>query len=139
MYITLETDYAIRIVDYLSGTTELRCAKEISEAVSVPLRFARNILQKLVGKDIVISYKGVNGGYKLAKAPKVISLYDVFRAMDEPVILNRCLKAEYECSCCPDKQCAYYSIFMQISNEMENQLRNTRFTPGAVSRIQFGQ
>lgn len=128
MYITLQTDYAIRIVDNLARNIDLRNAKEISEEMSVPLRFAKNILQILAANEIVTSYKGFRGGYELAKPPREISLYDIFKAMDEPVILNRCLKKDYQCSCSPEKHCIYYNIFTQISAEIETRLRAAKFS-----------
>jgi len=128
MYITLQTDYAIRIVDCLSKSKDIKCAQEISEEACVPLRFAKNILQLLTAKGIIASQKGMYGGYKLARVPECISLYDVFMATGEPTIMNRCLKTEYECNCSPDKQCVYYDAFMKISTGVENKLRDTKFS-----------
>lgn len=92
MFMTLETDYAVRIVDYLAGIKDLRSGKGISEAMNIPMRFARNILQRLATQKIIVSHKGMNGGYKLTRKPEEISLYDVFIAMDEPTIMSRCLR-----------------------------------------------
>lgn len=61
MHITLETDYAVRIVSVLcldGGRVE---AKAISERAVVTLRFALKILRKLVSAGIVRSYKGTQG------------------------------------------------------------------------------
>ena len=65
MHITLETDYAIRIVDALgreslkggNGIKSCIDAGTISESTDVPLRFALKILRKLVSGGIVKSYK----------------------------------------------------------------------------------
>ena len=48
MHITLETDYAIRIVDRLINADGRLDAKTLSERTDVPQRFALNILRKLV-------------------------------------------------------------------------------------------
>lgn len=127
MQITLETEYAMRIVDYLARAGRLAGAMEISEEAVVPLRFAKNILQKLAQRGIVRSYKGVHGGYELGRRPGDISLYDVLEATSGSLALNRCLLKEYECKCIPDKQCPYYKIFQQLSNELESRMREIRF------------
>lgn len=132
MYITLETDYAIRIMDYLSDENDIRQAKEISEAMSVPIQFARNILKKLLGQNMILSYKGANGGYKIAKLPHEISLYDIFQAMDEPMIMNRCLRKDYDCNCSPDKDCVYYRVFHKVTNVIEEHLREATLADGQI-------
>lgn len=134
MQITLQTDYAIRIINYLARNNDFGSAKQISGEMSIPLRFTKNILQKLAGTEILNSYKGVYGGYMLAKSPEDISLYDVLLAMDEQVLLSRCLKEDYTCTCSGDKQCTYYHTFMQLSGEMENSLRKARFSSKDIIR-----
>ena len=66
MHITLESDYAIRIVVFLAQQGKRADAKLISENTEVSLRFALKILRKLVSGGIIRSYKGTTGGYELA-------------------------------------------------------------------------
>jgi len=138
MKITLETDYAIRIVDYLVCIPKMSSALEIAKETVVPLRFAKNILQKLIRTGIVNSYKGVGGGYELGRAAKEISLYDVLEAIEGPLVLNRCLLKGYECTCKPDKECLYYEIFQELSREMEMKMRKIRFS-SEVHGQQYGK
>ena len=59
MRITLEADYAVRIVDCLSLSGRRLDARSISEKTGVTLRFTLKILRKLGMAKIVRSYKGV--------------------------------------------------------------------------------
>ena len=77
MHMTLETDYAVRIVSCLVTAGRRMDAKSIAEETSVTLRFSLKILRKLVAGGIIKSYKGTQGGYELAREPKEISLNDV--------------------------------------------------------------
>ena len=61
MFITLETDYAVRIVYCLARSGKRTGASEISESTGVTLRFALKILHKLVANGIVRSFKGAEG------------------------------------------------------------------------------
>lgn len=63
MFITLETDYAVRIISVLCRQGDKMDAKTISEKACVTLRFALKILRKLVGAGLVRSFKGTQGGY----------------------------------------------------------------------------
>ncbi len=55
MHMTLEADYAVRIVDKLASSNEKIDARTISEQTQVPQRFALKILRKLVAGGIVKS------------------------------------------------------------------------------------
>jgi len=58
MHITLEADYAVRIVACLANHNTRLDAKTISDKTCVSLRFALKILRKLVSSKIVKSFKG---------------------------------------------------------------------------------
>ncbi|MFR5070020.1 MAG: hypothetical protein ACLTE2_09810 [Eubacteriales bacterium] len=55
MHLTLEADYAVRIVDKLAIENKKIDAHTISEQTNVPLRFALKILRKLVASGAVKS------------------------------------------------------------------------------------
>ena len=56
MHMTLEADYAVRIVEFLAVNPGRADAKTISERTSVTLRFTLKILRTLVSDGIVRSY-----------------------------------------------------------------------------------
>ncbi|HAN44287.1 MAG TPA: Rrf2 family transcriptional regulator, partial [Ruminococcaceae bacterium] len=87
MNITLETDYAIRIVYCVAKQNKRVDAKTIAESSGVTLRFSLKILRKLVASGIIKSYKGTKGGYELAKDPGQISLKDVIETIEGPYML----------------------------------------------------
>lgn len=65
------------------------------------------VLKLLAKGGVVLSIRGANGGYKLARGPKNISVAQVVTAVDGPVALTACVeKTESDCehSCkCPVK------------------------------------
>ena len=63
MHMTLEADYAVRIVACLVTEDQRRDAAYIAEKTQVPLRFALKILRKLVQGRLAVSFKGARGGY----------------------------------------------------------------------------
>ena len=97
MNITLEADYALRIVYVFSCQNVKTDAPTLSERIGVSLRFTLKILRKLLLAGIVRSYKGKSGGYMLAKEPKEISMYDVITAIEGEIPVNRCTCKDYEC------------------------------------------
>ena len=122
MRITLESDYALRIVSALAAYDDVCDAKTLSDETSVTLRFTLKILHKLVIGNLVKSYKGQKGGYKLAVLPENITLKDVIELIDGPIAIARCLTDE-ACSLNKDKTaCIYHHIFDTISNDVSMKL-----------------
>lgn len=125
MRITLESDYALRIISVLAESNQVVDANTIAERTSVTQRFALKILHKLVQGNLVSSYKGVNGGYRLKKNPEEITLKDVIELIDGPIAIVRCLGNGEECSMNSDKTaCIYHHIFDEISFELSIKLKN---------------
>ena len=127
MYITLETDYAVRIVAELCKNNEKLDAKTISTNTSVPLRFAVKILRKLVSLDLVRSYQGVNGGYRINKAPKDISLKTVVEAIEGTDCFSRCLAPDGICNRGASGKCCNQRAFADITEQVNKLLESYDF------------
>lgn len=128
MHITLETDYAIRIINYLIVENKRVDAKNISEATDVSLRFALKILRKLVAADFVKSYKGIKGGYEFAKqSPKELSLYDVIETIEGACLLSRCLDKNIGCNRGKANCCKVHKAFAKASDRLKKDLQGITF------------
>ena len=122
MYITLESDYAIRIVATLACEKRRLDAKTLSDITCVTLRFALKILRKLVAANILKSYKGIQGGYELAKTPDQISLKDIIETIEGTYMLNRCLDFSTPCSRGMSGNCSIQEAFNEISEIVKDKL-----------------
>ena len=123
MRITLESDYALRILTAMSSYEGITDAKTISEDTSVTQRFTLKILHKLVQGGLVESFKGVNGGYKHKTTPDKITLKNVIELIDGPIAIARCLGSHEECSLnCDKSACDYHHIFDIISIQLAGKL-----------------
>lgn len=123
MRITLESDYALRIITSLAKSQDLIDAKTLAEETQVTLRFTLKILHKLVQGDFVSSYKGAKGGYRLKMSANDITLRSVIELIDGPIVLARCLDTDEICSLNHDKtSCIYHHIFEKISLDVAEKL-----------------
>lgn len=129
MRISLETDYAVRIVDCLVNQDRRTSASEISEKTRVTEKFCLKILRKLVSAGLVRSYKGVGGGYELNKKPEEITLKQVIETIEGPIVLSRCLQDDFNCehnhSNCA---CYFHKVFYEVSKEMAERFDNVTFS-----------
>ena len=123
MRITLESDYALRILGAIAMHEGRVDAKTLSDEISVTQRFTLKILHKLVSTGYVKSYKGVRGGYQLNIPPEKITLKSVIELIDGPIAISRCLESSEACSLNPDKTaCIYHHIFDTISLDVAKKL-----------------
>lgn len=116
---TLEADYAVRIVEYLTRNPGRWDAKTISEKMQIPLRFCLKILRGLVGAGMVCSFKGAKGGYSLARPAGEITLLQVIESVEGPYMLSRCQKEEYSCG---REHCRLHSIYEKVSQDVRAEL-----------------
>ena len=122
MRITQEADYAIRIICMLAELKDKADANKIAQQTMITQRFALKILRKLVGVDIIKSFKGVTGGYMLSKEPNEITLRAIIETIDGPVQIMKCIDKDHCCSQMGlDKsKCVLHNIFASISNNIVN-------------------
>ncbi len=97
MFITRESDYAMRVVRALIGETRLSVS-DICEREAITAPFAYKILKKLQNAGIVKGYRGVHGGYALKKDPAELTLYDIYTAIDSDMSIIECLNGRCECT-----------------------------------------
>jgi Rrf2 family protein len=57
----------------------------IAAARGIPERFLLKVLKPLVSARVLLSIKGPNGGYRLARAPGEISMLEILEAVDGPI------------------------------------------------------
>lgn len=136
MHITLETDYAVRIVEFLSDAGERVDAHTIAEKTQVPLRFALKILRQLVADGLIKSYKGAHGGYIIARNPAHITLRQVIESVEGPYMFSRCQQDAY---CCTNYSCRVHKVYAEISQLVREKLDAYTFASSTPSDTPSGE
>jgi Rrf2 family iron-sulfur cluster assembly transcriptional regulator len=86
--------YALRALIYLGKFSEdgkMIGIKKISEDLRISSPFLGKILQFLVKQKLLVSIKGPNGGFGLARKPSEISLWDIVINVDGEEFFTNCL------------------------------------------------
>ncbi len=85
MKVSAKTEYACLAVYELAGayaSGEPLRIRQIAGRHGIPSRFLVQILLQLKGAGIVASTRGAAGGYRLARPPERITLWDVMSAIE---------------------------------------------------------
>ncbi|MEO7935451.1 MAG: SUF system Fe-S cluster assembly regulator, partial [Dokdonella sp.] len=85
------TDYATVVMTCLAESgDEVLSAQWLAERSRLEVPTVSKVLKQLAGAGLVDSWRGVNGGYRLAREPKAISVADIVTAMEGPIGMTEC-------------------------------------------------
>ncbi|MFA1544984.1 Rrf2 family transcriptional regulator [Actinomadura chokoriensis] len=83
MYVTARTTYAMRaLVAMAAAGPATVSAPALAEAERMPFNFLQTVLGDLRRARLVVSQRGNDGGYRLARPATEITVGEVVRAMD---------------------------------------------------------
>jgi Rrf2 family protein len=88
MRVTAKSDYALRaLIEMASRPGEgAVSAEELGKRQDIPRGFLQAILADLRRAGIVVSQRGQSGGWQMAASPGDVSVADVIRAVDGPLV-----------------------------------------------------
>ena len=120
--ITRQTDYGILLLAHMAGrpTGEVHTAKNAAQQSNIRLPMASKILKALAKGGLLVSQRGVKGGYQLAASPEHISIGDVIRALEGPIGITEC--SAHPGSCEREGSCAVQSNWKRINLAMREAL-----------------
>ena len=92
-------DYSIRALLVLGALDagEVVPADRLARQAKVAEPLLRKLLQKLAHAGIVESVKGAGGGFRLARAPKDISVLEIIEPVQGKLAINRCFMGRSRC------------------------------------------
>ncbi|HEX9995263.1 MAG TPA: Rrf2 family transcriptional regulator [Acidimicrobiales bacterium] len=87
MRVTARVDYAVRAMAELAAAEPGRPVKaeRLAAAQGVPPRFLENLMGALRHGGLVVSQRGADGGYALARPASAIVLADVIQVIEGPI------------------------------------------------------
>lgn len=87
-------DYGSSVMRYLAYFSyfadQSKSAVEVAEGTHLALPTVRKILKLLLNSGLLVSLRGKEGGYRLSRDIKNISLADIIEAIDGPIALTEC-------------------------------------------------
>ena len=84
------TDYATVVMTALARSpATVLSAQEVAQRTGVELPTTRKVLKRMAGAGLVDSWRGAQGGYRLARRPAQISVFEVIAAMEGPVAMTQ--------------------------------------------------
>ena len=127
MRLTLRGEYALRAMLALGlhhAEGELVRIRTIADEQRIPKRFLEQILNDLKDAGVVESRRGVQGGYRLGRAPEDIRLAEIIRHIDGPLAPVSCVSERFyePCSCPDEARCGIKSVMQEVRDGVARML-----------------
>ena len=92
------TDYGLVVLNQLAlaGAQKLS-TEDIAQTTGLSIATVRKVMKAIVDAGLVNAQRGSKGGYRIALAPKQISVLDVVQAFEGPVSLTECSADDNHC------------------------------------------
>jgi FeS assembly SUF system regulator len=116
------TDYATVVMTCIAAhPTTVLSTGQIADETHLELPTVSKLLKALGHAALVDSFRGVNGGYRLARPASEISLADIVEALEGPIGMTECSLAEGHCD--RESQCGVRGSWQRISSVLDSTLR----------------
>jgi FeS assembly SUF system regulator len=107
-------DYGIVLLTRFASEPESSVsAKDLSARARLPLPTVSKLLKALSRAELLVSQRGINGGYRLARPPEQISVAEIIAAIEGPVALTECSPLLRACS--RERICPVRGNWMRIN------------------------
>lgn len=124
------TDYATIVLSMLAhaGTVAKQpsdavlSAQDLADRAHLEMPTVSKLLKQLAQAHLVDSFRGVHGGYRLARAPDRISLADILIAMEGPFGITQC--SSHAGHCGHESHCGVRGNWRRVSDVIEATLRD---------------
>jgi len=124
MLFTKSTAYTIQALIELSKYDEPIDVNTLSEKTDIPKPFLAKLLQNLSKKEIIKSFKGIHGGFKLNKKPEEIKIITLFKAIeDKESLVFYCSSNSSNCTRGRSSICSTLPFFESLEKEIESVLK----------------
>ena len=114
MLLTKKSEYALLSLISIAKGNEAKNVDELSRELNISKSFLAKIMQNLAKHNLVISHRGVNGGFALSKSWETITILEIVVAAEEK------LPSVFECSpsmsSCPNQIATLCTIWPLLNN-----------------------
>lgn len=116
------TDYSFVLLAHFveNEAVENHNARDLSVELDIPLPTVSKVLKMLTQGELLESYQGSQGGYRLARGADKISAAEIIEVMEGPVSLTACC---VEDGC--DRNCSVSKSWQKVNGLVVGELRKT--------------
>ena len=98
MKISSKGRHAVRIMSEIAKNDNTCVSvSEIAEKQNISIKYTEQIINKLVKNNLLLSFRGVQGGYKLTKKPSEYKISEILSVTGDTPQIAPCLQSDKHC------------------------------------------
>jgi len=101
---------------------------EIAREENISLKYLERLFSKLKKSGLVISEKGMSGGYKLAKNSKDINVFEIITALEGALSPFHCVDEKGKIKCSSKCSCGATSVLLKVQQAVNSTLKKTKLS-----------
>lgn len=140
--ITKEADYGIVLLASMARDAgHSYSAATLAERNRLSLPMVSKILKTLARAGLLVSQRGAQGGYRLARSPREITAAEIIDALEGPIALTECSHTDFNV-CAHQDHCSISNHWNRINQAVREALNNislwelSRPVPVRVDQVQ---
>ncbi|NQY21321.1 MAG: Rrf2 family transcriptional regulator [Campylobacteraceae bacterium] len=119
MLLTKKSEYALLSLVSITKSDKPKNVDLLSKELNIPKSFLAKIMQSLAKHNIVISQRGVNGGFTLAKATKDLTILEITTAAEEKIpTVFECSPSIHSCPSDVGNQCTIWPLLSNLQGKV---------------------
>ncbi len=118
------TDYGVLLMSELAKDTQaVQRAPDLAGTTHIPQTTVRKVMTALIQAGMVESIRGVNGGYRLQRAPEEITVRELIHCLEGNIALTDC-ESNGGKTCEQQDVCGTRKNWLKINQAMRDALQN---------------
>ncbi len=118
------TDYAVVMLSYMAAREgEVYTTARLAQRSAVPEPTAAKILKLLARGAILVSQRGSNGGYELARPAAEITVAEIIVALEGPIALAACVEGSSD-HCGVEQLCSMRGNWNKVNRAIRDALED---------------
>jgi Rrf2 family transcriptional regulator, iron-sulfur cluster assembly transcription factor len=129
--ITRTGTHALKAMAYIASLPDgaYEGAGEIAVRIKAPQNYLGKLLRQLARAGLLEGRKGINGGFRLARDRKSISLFDVLEPIEHVSRIKGCILGKAQCTL--KEHCLLHNGWARVRSEYLGFLRTTSLSEAA--------
>ncbi len=127
MKISKKEDYGLIFMSVLARkfSKDYISLSEVAKETDLSSLFLKHLASVLLKEKLIESKEGINGGYRLIRNPRNISMGEIMKAISEGMVIPSC--KGHVCNLKKAK-CACFSLWKKVNDNVFKYLNNIRLS-----------
>ncbi|AXH14079.1 RrF2 family transcriptional regulator [Malaciobacter mytili] len=125
MLLTKKSEYALLSLISIAKSENPKNVDVLSKELNISKSFLAKIMQNLAKHDIVVSHRGVNGGFALKKPYDELTILEITTAAEERIpSVFECSPSQHSCPSDIANTCTIWPLLNNLQNKINLFLEN---------------